>query len=158
MGPSLDVGRVWTKINDNAPINEMCWLFLIYAQIGQFWKDQVLTNILSSSSLPQKTISLKYYYNIISMPWAPTFFFLLEHLFCLSHHKLGWIMLVDNNAFKHVLWGLGTPWSPWHLFPWYKPKWSRDEVNSQSQILRGLGTTSCSMMYTTPYRRYIGWC
>ena len=32
------------------------------------------------------------------------------------------------------------------FFPLYKLKWSQDKLNSQSQILQGLGMTSWSMM------------
>ena len=37
------------------------------------------------------------------------------------------------------------------LFSWCKPKWSWDKFNGQSNILEEQGTTSWSMMWTTPY-------
>jgi hypothetical protein len=38
-----------------------------------------------------------------------------------------------------------------YIYPWCKPKWSRDEFNGQSHILEEQGTTSWSTMYSTPY-------
>ena len=47
--------------------------------------------------------SLKNYDNNISLPWG---LFVLEHIFCHSHHKTCWTMLVDNVDLNICL--LGT--------------------------------------------------
>jgi hypothetical protein len=46
-----------------------------------------------------------YLKTICFLPWGPTFF-LLEHLFCLSHRNSRWTMSVDNVGLKICL--LGT--------------------------------------------------
>ena len=43
--------------------------------------------------IPQR--EKNHYYNNISLPWAPAFF-LLDHLFCLSHYKTHWTMSMNN--------------------------------------------------------------
>jgi hypothetical protein len=43
----------------------------------------------------QKKYSLKFHYINIYLSWALAFF-LLEHLFCLSHNKTHWTMSVDQ--------------------------------------------------------------
>ena len=68
--------------------------------------------------------------------------FLPEHLFHLSHYKTYWTMSVDHVGLKPCLGGTSNFMVTLALFPWCKPKWSRDEFNNQSQILQGLGTTS----------------
>jgi hypothetical protein len=70
------------------------------------------------------------------------FLFLLEHLFCLSHHKTHWTMSVDNVGLRKYLLGNSNFMVTLIFFPWCRLKWSRNEFNSQSQILQGLGTTS----------------
>ena len=72
--------------------------------------------------------------------------FLLEHLFCLSHRKTCWAVLVDNVDLKVRLLGTSNFTVTLTFFPWHKPKWSCDEFNNQSQVLQGLGTTSWSMV------------
>ena len=55
-------------------------------------------------SSPNKS-SFRNCYNNVSLPWARVFF-LLEHVYCISHHKTHWTMLVDNVGLKICL--LGT--------------------------------------------------
>ena len=88
---------------------------------------------------------IKNHYNVISLPWALTFF-LIKHLFCFSHRKTRWTMSVDNVGLKICLLGTLNFMVTLTFFPWCKPKWSRNEFNNQSQILQGLGTTSRPMM------------
>jgi hypothetical protein len=107
--------------------------FLIYAQnMCFFFGGGSLTILLSSSSrhpTPQKII---YIYNIC-LPHA--FAFLkLEHLFCLSHHKTRWTILVNNVGLKICLLGTLNSMVTVTFFPWCKPKLSQDEFNKQSQI------------------------
>ena len=68
--------------------------------------------------------------------------FLLEHLFCLSHHKTCWITLEDNVGLKICLLETSNSMVTPTFLPWCKPEWARDEFNSGSHILHGLGTTS----------------
>ena len=65
---------------------------------------------------------------------------------CLSHHKTRWTMSVDNASLKICLLGTSNSTVDLTCFPWCKPKWSQDELNNQSHILRGNGTTSWSMV------------
>ena len=93
-----------------------------------------------SSSLPKKTFSLNFHYNIISLPW-PLPIFLPERLFCLSHRKIHWTVSMDNVGLKrmYVFWGLQTPWSLWHSFPGVN--WSGPETCSTTnhKFYRTLG-------------------
>jgi len=45
-------------------------------------------------------------------------------------------------AFKYVFWDLELFSHCETFYPWCKSRWSQDEFNSQSQILKGIGTTS----------------
>ena len=65
--------------------------------------------------------------------------FLPEHLFCFSHCKNRWTMLVDNVGLIICLLGTSNSMITMTFLPWCKLKWSQDEFNSQSQILQGLG-------------------
>jgi hypothetical protein len=58
---------------------------------------------------------MKNHYDNITLLLAFVFF-LLEHLFSISHRQTHWTMSVDNVALKYVFWGPRTPWSPWHFF------------------------------------------
>ena len=49
-------------------------------------------------------------------------FFLLDHLFCLSHRKTRWTMSVDFVGLKICLVGTSTSMVTLILFPWCKPK------------------------------------
>ena len=90
--------------------------------------------LLSSSFLPPK----KFYLHQ-SLLYHSSTFFLLEHLFCLSHRKTRWIMSIANVGLKICLLGTSNSTITLTFFPWCKPKWSQDEFNSQSQILQGMG-------------------
>ena len=59
-----------------------------------------------------------------------------EHLFCLSR----WTMSMNNVGLLETSNSMVTL----TCFPWCQPKWFWDEINNQSQILQGLGTTSWS--------------
>jgi len=74
-GPSLALNQMWTKRNDHAPKSE-CADFLIYVQKTslKFKLQLFFCFLLSSSSLPPKN-PLKFYYNIISLPWALAIFY-----------------------------------------------------------------------------------
>ena len=60
--------------------------------------------------------------------------FLPYHLFCLSHNKTRWTMLVDNEGLKYVFWGPPFYGHSNIFFPWCKPKWSQNEFNNQPHI------------------------
>ena len=117
-------------------------VLLIYAQKKavlrqiQVWPFSCL--LLSSSSLPEKRIALKFYYNIISLPWGPCLF-LQEQLICLSQRKTRWTMSVDNISFKLCLLGTSNSMTTLAFFPCCKLKWSRYKFNTQSHIFRTLG-------------------
>ena len=116
----------------------------------QFWE----TNSLAFSCLHPSLPWRKYHSNFIItsfMCHRPLPFFLLEHLFCLSHCEPVVSCQLVMWALKYCL--LGTSNSTDHcriVFPWCKLKWSWDEFNKQSNILQGLGKTSWSMVETTP--------
>ena len=63
-------------------------------------------------------------------------YFLSKHLFCLSHRKAGWTMLVDNVGLRTCFLGTLNLMIILAFFPWCERKWSRDEFNNQSQILQ----------------------
>ena len=69
------------------------------------------------------------------------YYFLPQHLFCLSHCKTHWTMLMDDLGLVICLWGILNSMVTLTFFPWCKPKWSQDKFNNQPQILLGLGTT-----------------
>ena len=92
-----------------------------------------------------KNVSLKKMYHNISLPWVLAFF-LPKHLFCVSHRETCWTMSVDNVGLNICLSEILNSMVTLTSFPWHKPKWSRDEFNSQSQIFQGLGTTSWFMV------------
>ena len=107
---------------------------------------QMLKSVPREPYLPGRVVSkalqknsLQIYDNIISMPWALAFF-LLEHLFCLSHYKTRWSMSVNYVGIKICLLGTSTFMVTSTSFLWCKPKWSHDEFNNQSTLLHGLGT------------------
>jgi hypothetical protein len=58
-------------------------------------------------------------------------FYLVDDLFCLSHRKTRWTMLVDNVGLKVRLLETSNSMVTLTFFPWCKPKWSRDEFNNQ---------------------------
>ena len=77
LGPSLGVNQMWTKRNGHAPKSE-CAIFLIICpkRVSKFDNFQVWPFsclLLSSSSLPPKKKSFKFYYNNISLPWTLAF-------------------------------------------------------------------------------------
>ena len=76
--------------------------------------------------------------------------FLPKHLFHLSHHKTCWTMLVDNVGLKIFFGGTSNSMVTLTSFPRCKPKRSEDEFNNQTHTLQGLGTTSWSLVQTTP--------
>ena len=85
------LGKIWPKRNHHAPKSEWDDLFSQYmSKKGSLGKNIYSLIILLSSLVvffsSQTNISFKFYYNIISMSWAPAFFMLKQH-FCLSHHK-----------------------------------------------------------------------
>jgi hypothetical protein len=98
----------------------MCWTFFTmcphWAVLRE--KNRTLT-ILLSSLVFNFFISWKkiiIYYNNIYLSWVFALF-LIEHLFCLSHRKTRWTMLVDDVGLKKVV--LSGPWILWslrHLF------------------------------------------
>ena len=63
-----------------------------------------------------------------------------------SHRKTLWTMSVDNVGLKICLLETLNSMVTLTLFPWCKPRWSRDKFNTQSQILQGLRRTSWSML------------
>ena len=54
----------------------------------------LLSHIVFIFSAPKKNKSLQVYYDNISCHGPLPF--LLEHLLCLSHHKIRWTMSLDN--------------------------------------------------------------
>ena len=84
-----------------------------------------LTILLSSSSLPPRKHSLKYYYNNISLPWAFIFFY-QSTSFASPNTKLVWTISVDNKGLKICLLGTSNFVVTLSFFPRCKPKWSRD--------------------------------
>ena len=112
-------------------------IFLIYAQKGKFWIKRIIKfdhSFVFIFSSPQKNNPLKYYYYDIFSAMG-SYLFLPQHLFCLTHHKTCWTMLMDNVGLKTCLLGTSNSMVPLTVYPWCKPKWSRDEFDSQSQIL-----------------------
>ena len=111
-GLSLGVNQMWTKRNDHAPENRMCWFFNFnihpkggnFEEWNQVWSFFCLL-VSSSSLLPQKKHF--HYCNDISLSWVSCLF-LPEHLFCLSHCKARWTMSVDNVGLHFVFWGPQT--------------------------------------------------
>ena len=104
----------------------------------------LLSFLVFMFSSPIKKI-MKNYYNNISLPWVLAFV-LPEQLFCLSHHKTRWTMLVDNVSLEICLLGTSNSMVTLTFCPWCTLKWSRNKFNNQSHILQGLGTVSWSMM------------
>ena len=84
-------------------------------------------------------------------------FFLLEHLFCLSHCKTRWIVSVDDVGLKVRLLGTSNSMMSLPFWPWCKSKWSPNECNNQSQILQDFGMTLWCMGKTTPKGRFTLW-
>ena len=66
--------------------------------------------------------------------------FLPYHLFCLSHPKTCWTVLVDNVGLQICLLGTLTSIITLTFFPRCKPKQSLDKFNNQSQILQVHGS------------------
>ena len=149
LGPDLGVNRMWMRRNDHAPkVNVL--IFFYYVQKGSFEKKIKFDYSFVFSWLhplfPNKNFK-KVYYNNISLPWTlASFFFLLEHLFCLSQRKTCQTMSMNNVGLKLCLLGTLNSIITLTFFPWCKLKWSWDELNNQLHILKGLGTTSWSMM------------
>ena len=88
---------------------KMIVLLYIYAQKGKFWNFEIknefwpLSLFLSSFISLKESIQIWLWQHFFAMgPWL----FLLEHLFCLSHRKICWIMSMDNVGLKICL--LGT--------------------------------------------------
>ena len=108
--PSLGASQMWTKRNDYAPKCEYADFFFCICPGREVLKNNLSLTILLSCivfifSFP-KNISLKFYFDNIFLSWAPIYFFLLEHLFYVSHCKTHWTMLMDNIGLKLCL--LGT--------------------------------------------------
>ena len=155
LGPSsLGVHQAWTKRNDHAPKNEcvvcVCVFIcnicpkrevLVRKNINQVWSFFCL--LLSLSSLPQASIEFLF---ITTFLCRGPLLFLLEHLFCLSHRKTRWTMLVDNVGLKLCLLGTLNSMIILTFSPWCNLKWSRDVFNDQLEIVHGLGMTSWSMV------------
>ena len=81
-------------------------IVLLYAQYRQFWKKEkstltILFFLLSSLLFTSQKNHKNMFYNSISLPWPLTF--LPKHLFCLSHCKTCWTMVVDNVDLKICL-------------------------------------------------------
>ena len=141
MDSSLGVNRMWTKRNDCAPKSECVDFYNICPKrvfLDFFPSSTILLSSLVFSFFTSTKNPLKSHYKNISLPWAIAFF-LLKHLFCLSHRKTHWIMSVDNVGLKICILGTSNSMVTLIFFPWCKLKWSRNELNNQSQILQGLG-------------------
>ena len=65
--------------------------------------------------------------------------FLPKHFFRLSHRTNRWTMLVDNVGLTICLLRILSFMVTMTFLPWCIMKWSRDEFDSQTHILQGLG-------------------
>ena len=98
----------------------MCWTFFtmcphwaVLRETKSKFDHSFVLSCLQFLSLPKNIII---YYNHIYLSWVFALF-LIEHLFCLSHRKTCWTMLVDDVGLKKVV--LSGPWILWslqHLF------------------------------------------
>ena len=99
-------------------MNVLMFFFIYAKRMAIFFKNSSLIILLSSLVFiffPPKEISIKIYYNNISLPWALAFFYYNTLLPLPSQNPAGpcqWIKL----ALKYVLWGPRMPWSPCHCF------------------------------------------
>ena len=96
-------------------------------------------------SSPQKYIHSKKDRNIISLPWAPNFFYWSTSFTSPIAKPIApcrWIM----HALKYVFLGTSNSTDTLTFFPWCNPKRSLNEFNNQLEILQSLGTTSWSMV------------
>jgi hypothetical protein len=122
----------------------MCWFFLNICQNGNFEEFKFHRSLVFSClqllfpKKIEKQLLQIYYQHFSSM--GPCVF-LPEHLFCLSHCKTCRTMSKDNVGLKLCLLGTSNSMVTLIFFPWCEPKWSRDKLNNQSQILQGLGMT-----------------
>ena len=140
LGPSLGVNQMWTK-GMTMHQKWMCWhlwYIYIYPKKCSFEKKKSSLTILLSClvfifSSPENVL-LNIYYNISPLSWALAFF-LLEHLFCLTHHKTRWTVLVNNVVLQRYFLGTSNFMVTLTFFPWCRQKWSRNKFNTQSQTL-----------------------
>ena len=100
-----------------------------------------LNNVMSSLVFTSKNnFSLKFCYNnILCHGRMFIFYFLKEHLFCLSHCEIRLTMSMDEVGLQNLWWDLELHDHFDIFFHWCVPKWCRDEFNNQSQILQGMG-------------------
>ena len=122
----------------------VCFFFNICpkrAVLKKIFKNSSLTILLSSLVFifgTLKKITLKFYYNNISLPWAPAFF-LLEHLFCLSHRKTRWTMSLDNVGLKICLLGYSDSMVTLTFFLGVNRSGPRMSSTTNHKIYRALG-------------------
>ena len=69
-----------------------------------------------------------------------------ENLFCPSHRKTHWTMIMDNIGLQIGLFGTSSSMVTLTFFSWCNPNWSNHKFNGQSQVLEEKRTTSWSMM------------
>jgi hypothetical protein len=133
---------MWTKRNDHAPKSERVEFFITCPKRVVLKKKKKSLTILVSSLIvafySSQQNSLKNHFNGISMSWAPSFI-LLEHIFCLSHHKTRWTMLEDNVGLKICLLGTSNFMVTLTFFPWCKLKWSRMSSTTHHLFHKALG-------------------
>jgi hypothetical protein len=119
----------------------MCWIFFIWVQKGQFWKDSSLTILLSFLVFIFSS-AIFFYYNVISLPWALAFPTRAPLLPLPPQKKMvGPCQVSDVGLKKDVSWGPQPLRSLWHIFPlpWCKRKRSYDKFNIQSQFHKASG-------------------
>jgi hypothetical protein len=135
---------MWTNRNDHAPKN------VLMSKKGSFWGRKLKVDhsfVISCLRLlfPPNFFFIQLLLYLYFSTMGPCLF-LPEHLFCLSHPKTHWPMSMDNVGLQICFSGTWNSMITLTFFPWCEPKWCRDKVNNQSQILHGLGTTSWSMV------------
>ena len=155
LGPSLGVNQTWTKRNDHAPKSECIRLFLIYVQKGQFEKNNQVWSLfcLVFSSLhilfPQQNHSN---FIITIFLWMGHFVFsTISPILPLPLHNPldhanddAWLKIchleTSNSMVTLTCFSIGVNRN--HI--------GTSSTTNQSHILQGLGTTSWSMVETTP--------
>ena len=131
LGPSLVVNRMRFKRNDLAPKSKYVFFNICPKGIvlKKNWVWPFFCFLFSSSCLPWKnfiaSLLLWWYFSEMG-----TCLFLHEHLFCLSHDKTRWTMLVDDVGFQICLLGTSNSMVTLTFFPQCKLTWSSDEFNN----------------------------